>query len=475
MDFTQKHPLYLQNKARRRKALDLYEGGVRVEGNSAYLVRHPFETEKQYNIRLARAAYRNFAAPVVDVFTSSICDNRPARTLPKELEPILADVDCKGASADVFFANQARLAAAGGVSFTLVDMEPLKGLTLAENESAGRRDTPYFTAIDADDVYDWDYDNSGLAWVVIHSLEAVAAAPFEPHLVRDALTVWTRGQWRKFVGAPRQTNVAWTGNLESMEEEASGEHPLGCVPLVPFLFEPVTPMTGNPATDDVLSLILRVYRRDSELDKMLFDCAVPLAILNGLDQDLMNNFIRASSNVLVSEQPEGIKGAYLEPSGQSYAALRAQIDADIASIREIALRMVRPQSAVGESAEAKNIDRQQLNTQLASFARRCANAERQCWELAYKWLNNGRSPKAEAIATPYNEDYSIKDQERLDREYLLEMLRAGAISGESYLDLLLDMGCLPEGFDPGREMSRLEMAEKGDSEAARKLRAALEG
>ncbi|MFR0875653.1 MAG: hypothetical protein ACLSHC_14480 [Bilophila wadsworthia] len=30
-----------------------------------------------------------------------------------------------------------------------------------------------------------------------------------------------------------------------------------------------------PATDDVLSLILRIYRRDSELDKMLFDRAVP--------------------------------------------------------------------------------------------------------------------------------------------------------------------------------------------------------
>ena len=28
-------------------------------------------------------------------------------------------------------------------------------------------------------------------------------------------------------------------------------------------------MTGLPATDDVLSLILRIYRRDSELDKML--------------------------------------------------------------------------------------------------------------------------------------------------------------------------------------------------------------
>ena len=46
------------------------------------------------------------------------------------------------------------------------------------------------------------------------------------------------------------------------------------MPLVPFLFEPTSPMTGLPATDDVLSLILRIYRRDSELDKMLFDLSL---------------------------------------------------------------------------------------------------------------------------------------------------------------------------------------------------------
>lgn len=465
---------------KRQKALDLYEGGARVEANAAYLVRHPFETEKQYNIRLTRATYRNFAAPIVDVFTSSICDKRPARTLPAELEPLLVDVDGRNGNANVFFTNAARLAAAGGSSFVLVDMEPAKGLTLAENERAGRRNVPYFAAIDADDVYDWDYDDYGVSWAVIHSLEAVGRRPFEMPQVRDILTVWTRHDWVKLAGTPHPAGQTMgTGALDAMVETGKGAHFLGQVPLVPFLFEPVTPMTGNPATDDVLSLILRVYRRDSELDKMLFDCAVPLAILTGLDQDLLKDFVRASSNVLVSEQQGGITGQYLEPNGQSYKALREETDADISSIREIALRMVRPQSAVGESAESKNIDREQLNTQLAAFARRCANSERQCWELAYKWLNNGHGTNPDAIATPYNEDYSISLEERLDKKYLLEMQRAGMISAQSFLELLREMGVLPEGFDIAREINRLEMEMKGASgptgldEAARKLRAAI--
>ena len=476
MNYSQKHPLYMRGSVKRAEALDLYEGGARVEGNPAYLTRHPFENEKQWKIRQERATYRNFAAPIVDVFTSSICDGRPARTLPAELEAMLGNVDRHGALADVFFADVARLAAAGGSRFVLVDMEPAKGLTLAENDSAGRRNFPYFTAIDADDVWDWGLDEAGLSWVVLHSLEIMEAMPFTAPSARDILTIWTRDEWRRLASPPRpMDSSALAGGFETMIEDGRGAHPLGEVPVVPFLFEPVTPMTANPATDDVLSLILRIYRRDSELDKMLFDCAVPLAILNGVDKKLMDDFVRASSNVLASEREDGVSGQYLEPTGASYAALREQIDADIASVREIALRMVRPQSAVGERAEAKKIDKQQLDTQLAGFARRCASAERKCWELAWKWLNNGRAPQADAIACPYNEDYSVKDAERLDRQYLLEMLRIGAISRETYLKLLLDMGCLPEGFDPEAEMSLLEMEEKGDTEAARKLREALAG
>lgn len=446
-DFGQKHPLYEESRQKRVEAMDLYEGGKRVESKQAYLVRHPYETEKQYKIRLERATYRNLAAPIVDVFSSYICDKRPQRTLPEELEAMLDDVDRLQNSADVFFGNQARLAAARGVSFVLCEMERQNGITLADSRRAGRRELPYFVAIDPDDVYDWSLDSRGIEWSVIHSVEPLASRPFEEQIVRDVLTVWTRTSWQRYAGAPRSLGISDTSKLTSMQFESEGTHNLGEVPLVPMLFEPVTTMTGNPATDDVLSLILRVYRRDSELDKMLFDCAVPLAIINGLDIDQKDAFIRSSSNILVSSEPDGVAGTYLEPSGQSFNALRASLDNDIQSIREIALRMVRPDTAQAISAESKSIDKQQLDTQLANFARRCANAERKCFELAYKWLHNGKEPTKDAIVTPYNEDYSLGEMEKLDRAYLLQMFTSNAISQETYLKLLQKLGVMDADFD----------------------------
>ena len=264
--YEQKHPLYAASSTKRRKAMDLYEGGERIEGNRAYLTRHTYESDKQYDIRASRATYRNFAAPIVDVFASFINEGRPERILPDALRPIEADADRYGMTADAFFADVTRLAAAGGARFVIVDMEQKKGETVAEDRASGRRLVPYFTSISPDDVWDWGMDAKGLAWAVVHSEEMEHPAAFAAPLRYETLTVWTRDSWTRY----RRPMKDKENTEYAIAEDGERRHGLGAVPLVPFLFEPTSPMTGLPATDDVLSLILRIYRRDSELDKMLF-------------------------------------------------------------------------------------------------------------------------------------------------------------------------------------------------------------
>lgn len=102
---------------------------------------------------------------------------------------------------------------------------------------------------------------------------------------------------------------------------------------------------------------------------------------------------------------------------------------------------------MAEYAKSASKRAEELDTQLANFARRCANGEKKCFELAYKWLNNGKAPEPDAILTPYNEDYGLGAMEKLDREYLLQMLRANAISQETYLQLLQKLNVLGKDFD----------------------------
>lgn len=457
-DYSQKHSLYGAARQKRDLALSLYEGGELVEKQHQLLIRHPFETDAQYAIRKERVTYRNFAAPIVDVFGSFVCEGREARTLPKALEPMQTDIDRLHSNASTFFDEIVRTTAAGGVRFVLVDMESRKGETVGEDKKAGRRPVPYFVDIDANSVWDWGMDKDGLAWVVIHSTEAVASKPFEAPKVVDVLTVWTRKDWQKFRGTERTLTATGTEltTVFSTGMKAEGEpvaHPCEAVPLVPFQFEPTSPMTGNPATDDVLSLVLGVYRRYSELDKMLFDCAVPLMVVNGLAEKAGEEFVRASSNMLVSEEKDGISATYVEPTGTSFAAQTAFLMSDIQQIREIALRMVRPDSAVGESAEAKKLDNRQLDTQLAKFARRCASAEKRCWQLAAKWLE--LKVGDDEIITPYNEDYDDNAINKLDKTFVLELARLNMISKATALVQLKKLGTLPEDFEPDEEQNKI--------------------
>ena len=88
----------------------------------------------------------------------------------------------------------------------------------------------------------------------------------------------------------------------------------------------------------------------------------------------------------------------MEPSGTAFQAQAEALARDEASVWEIALRMVRPQSA-----ESKAIDKTQLDTQLASFARRSGSAVALCWKLAARWLG----AKEDGIEAKYNESYDV--------------------------------------------------------------------
>lgn len=480
----QKSPFYAPAFQRRKLAMDLYEGGERVEGvnsvdgsgkpshsGACYLVRHAYEPDDQWQIRLVRAAYRNFAAPIVDLFASFINQGRPARALPDGLAGIETDADRLGTGANVFFDAVTRLAAAGGARFVLVDMEPPAGGTQAEDQAAGRRDVPYFVIVDADDVWDWQTDSRGLAWVSIHGLTMEERNPGEPVRFKETITIWTRREWIRHARSVTAEQAREQGG--SYVEEARGDHPCGVVPLVPFLFEETSQMTGLSATDDVLSLILKLYRNDSEMDKMLFDRAVPEKIITGLDEDKIQEYKTASYNCLFHPRVDGVKACYVEPQGMSFEALARQIEKDEAAIREIALRMVRPQSAVGESAEAKQIDRKQLDTQLSMYARTCADAEARCWRLAAKWLH----VDGEGIETPYQDKYDVDEAATVLTDRLLALVREGVISKATVLRSEAVKAVLPQDFDPkanAREL-REESEDSGPTGGMWSLEAALRG
>lgn len=411
-------PQYLMNR-------DLYEGGRCMDGPAAarrYLTRHSFEKPEQFDIRLKRAAYRNYAAPTVDLFASSIMDGvrREGLSDIAALQPLLKDCDRQGSAPDRFFKSVCTAAAAIGAEFVLVDMPRAKERAETMAEACAQGLFPYFTRIPAQDVIAWDFDEDGsLDWAVVRSEREESAGPFSGYETVKSVTLWKKDGWERFTSSGGKGFV----------RQGGGELDLGLVPLVPFLYEPASPMTGKSVIDDVASLVLRVFNQDSELDKMLFDAALPILAGFGLRAEDAEGAYKATSNIWTFSNPD-IRLEYVEPSSTSFNAKRQQILDDMESIREISLRQTKPRGAQVESAESKRLDSVQLTSQLADFARNAAACERRCWEIAGRFAGMDVADLAQ-ITVAYNESFDPhRIREELSQRFL-ELRRNGDISRET--------------------------------------------
>ncbi|MFT4300383.1 MAG: hypothetical protein QM579_01385 [Desulfovibrio sp.] len=102
-------------------------------------------------------------------------------------------------------------------------------------------------------------------------------------------------------------------------------------------------------------------------------------------------------------------------------------------------------------------------------ARRCAGAEKRCWQLAAAWL--GLKVGDEDIITPYNEDYDDNTINKLDKTFVLELARLNMISKATALVQLKKLGTLPEDFEPDDEQDKVaqELMTNGGASGANSL------
>ncbi|MGL5474239.1 MAG: DUF4055 domain-containing protein [Citrobacter braakii] len=416
--FTELFPIYLRNEA-------LYNGGQDVDGPQAartFLTQHQLEKDTAFAQRVNRAAYLNFAAPTVDLFASSVTDGVDRADIKNvtEFQPIIANCDGSGGSPDAFFNSVVSKAAGVGASFVQVDLPPAIGQASRMDDAKAQGLLPYFVHVPAANIIAWDYSPDGsLEWAVRRDYRVESLGPFSKFVVVKIITLLRKNGWVRYESRDNA----------SFEHVDTVVHNLGIVPLVPFLYEEDTPMTGKSVIDDVASNIVRVFKQDSEYDKMLFDAAVPVLAVTGLQEMDDESIVRASNYLWGFSGPD-VKLQYVEPSGAAFSAKRQQILDNIDAIREISLRQTKPKGSGVESAEAKRLDSVQISSQLASFARSAAAAEKRCWMIAGKYLGVSDSSLNDLVIQ-YNETFDPDTvRESLTTRYM-EMRRNGDLSRET--------------------------------------------
>lgn len=460
------HPDFKKQKYKYQNWENLVIGGDRVEytvetvgkygaefaNEYQYLRQHPHETKEQWEIRQWLSTYRNYALPVVSVFSSSVWRKNPLRKLPEILEPYVADVDRQGTNANVFFQNVTVDAAMHGLNYVVVD-SPVVPENRTKEYDQKHNIRPYFTSVSVLNVPKWGIitnEISGiieLDYVVIDIFYQDDADAFEESNEVQQYKILYKDKWELY------TEIDGALSLTD-----AGVYKLNEVPIVNAYFKEILPMIGASCIAPVTSLCVHSYRTNNVLDKALYDTAFPMMFLKGFDQPKVDKYVRSSHNGLVGVLDSDVK--YVEPSGQSFKDLRDAIKQDVNDIQEIVLRMIRPESKQIQSEPSKKEDRLQLDSQLTMFARNIEQAETQAWHLMLDFL--GHPELKNQVIIEYNKDF---DPNTIGKELIKEfreMETGGQISKDTLYKVMKKGELLPEDFDPEEEKV-LIAAENRDS------------
>jgi hypothetical protein len=178
-NINREHPEYIARKAMWKQYKDLYAGGEQLRLNAyEYLVRRQKEPALVYEERLRRVFYENYVGSIVDWYAATLMRREPMLQFEggdpgaKSFYSVLAEnCDLKGTNLPEFFRQRFVQVMVCGSSFVVVDFPKAGGAaqTRAEEDASGRS-RAYLTEYAADEVINWNYDETGgLEWVVIRT------------------------------------------------------------------------------------------------------------------------------------------------------------------------------------------------------------------------------------------------------------------------------------------------------------------
>ena len=189
---------------------------------------------------------------------------------------------------------------------------------------------------------------------------------------------------------------------------------------------------------DIAELNLKHYQIQSDLDNILHISSVPLLAIFGYPNA---DEITTGASEALALPPES-RMEYVSPSGDSYDSQFQRL-ADIKDqINTLSLAAVLGQKLVGESAEAKQIDRSQNDSTMMVIAQQMQDLIDNCLKFHSEYLN-----EANAGSSFVNRDFVSARLEPQEIQSLLQLFTAGTITQETLLNQLSAGEVLGDDFD----------------------------
>ena len=408
---------------------DLKEGTYKIRSeHRKYLLQEPRETDDAYDTRLARSTVVPYLQRI-EKMLSGMLVRKPVRLddVSDLVREQLFDVDLEGNDLNIWLYQTARTVISFGHCGVLVD---------APKE--GEKARPYWVTYKPSDILGWRTE-------IVEGVRKLMQVRLMEQVVEND------GQYgEKLV---KQIRVLEPGRYEiHRKDEKKGEYKLfeeGEMSLkdkIPFsvaysnrvgMYESRSPLY------DIAELNLKHYQIQSDLDNILHISSVPLLAVFGYPNA---DEITTGPNEALSLPPES-RMEYVSPSGDSYDSQFKRLEDIKEQINTLSLAAVLGQKLVGETAEAKRIDRSQNDSTMMVVAQQMQDLIDNSLKFHSEYLN-----EPNAGSSFVNRDFVTARLEPQEIQSLLALFTAGTISQETLLTQLSSGEILGDDFDVEEEV-----------------------
>jgi hypothetical protein len=377
------HPTYTKFIKEWKFFINSYLGG-KFYRDGDYLLKHPFESTKNYKRRKEIAYYYNYCAPIVDLFTSYLTKDQPKRSygeLSKEVVPprqpktlfdsFWWDVDFNGTNFEQFMREAQRYASIYGLISIIVDKPSVKVETQAQALEEDIR--PYLSIITPENILDWKYVRLPNGKMTLDTIKIKEGD--------GQYRIWTRNDWE-----------LWeiTTKDKAPISKGKGTHGLGRIPIVDlYNKKSLIRRVGVSEIQDIADINKNIYYFCSDAKEIIENTAFPMLAMpeekGGADPEV----VTGTQNIIDfdPDSPNG-KPFWLEPPHSSLQEIREWIQQDAQEMVRIAkmggLRntetSVQPWSGVSIEAQER-----QLYSSLAEKASNAEQAELDILKLYAEW------------------------------------------------------------------------------------------
>ena len=423
------------------------QGGTQTfrENAATLLPQEPKEDDKAWGRRVSHGVLSPFLTRLADQAAGLIC-RKPITLQPREedgtvdeyWEDFVKNVDGYGTDLDAFARQVVLHSLLLGHSSILVDFpatEPAPNLQ-AERQQGLR---PYFIECRADQILGWRKDgDSPLAPVNQIRINEYVTEPigqFGDEIVRQ-IRVLEQGAWSVW----RKGDNGWYVHQE-------GTTSLPVIPLAVTYSGKQSELMSKPPLLPIANLNILHAQRQADQQFSLHVAAMPILVLKGWDDSDNGEIALSANSALLMGTDSDAK--YVEPASQAFEAQQNFITELENQMRNLGISTLFNQTYVGETAEAKSMDRSDSDSMLSVVAQDLEKALQNAIDMA------GAFVKRETPQVSVARDFDLQKLDGPQVAQYLSMWTQGAISHQLLLEVLNRGEVLPD-IDVEAEIELIE-------------------